>query len=125
MHGRLDGSSVSVSTLPLCMKTPRIHRIYNLRGIFAAADAIAAVKLGDAPLYLGVENFRDDVAGIIFADASLQKRRARASGADIGGVGALCVSELPSVSPGRHILHGIFADDDAIARCKVGDTPLY
>jgi len=62
---------------------------------------------------------RDDVAGMRFADASLQKRRARAPGADIGGVGALCVSELASVSPGRHILHGIFADADAIAHCKV------
>ena len=32
-------------------KTPRIHRIHNLRGIFADADAIAAVKFGDAPFY--------------------------------------------------------------------------
>jgi len=28
-----------------------VAAIHNLRGIFAAADAIAAVKLGDAPLY--------------------------------------------------------------------------
>ena len=37
---------------------------------------------------------RNDVVGIRFADALPQKRRARAPGADIGGVGALCVSGL-------------------------------
>ena len=38
---------------------------------------------------------RDDVAGIPLADAVPQKRRARPPGADIGGVGAFAVSELP------------------------------
>jgi len=38
---------------------------------------------------------RDDVAGISFADALPQKRRARPPGADIGGVGAFCVTVLP------------------------------
>ena len=40
----------SVSTLSLCQKTITTHRVHNLRGIFAAADAFAAVKFGDAPL---------------------------------------------------------------------------
>jgi hypothetical protein len=63
----------------------------------------------------------DDVAGIWFADAVPQKRQARPPGADIGGVGAFAVSELPdfkSVRPRGHILHGIFADADATARRK-------
>ena len=64
LRGRLAGSSVSVSALPLCQKTTRIHRIHNLCGFFAAADAIAAVSFGDALLYLGGECLRDDVAGI-------------------------------------------------------------
>jgi len=65
VQGSLAGSSVIVSALPLCIKkTSRIHRVHNLRGIFAAADATAAIKLGDAPLSLGGEYLRDDVAGI-------------------------------------------------------------
>ena len=68
---------------------------------------------------------RNDVAGIPFADALPQKRRARPPGADIGGDGAPCGSELPvlksvkSSRPRRHNLRGIFADADAIARRKV------
>jgi len=38
---------------------------------------------------------RDDVVGIPFADSVPQKRRAKPPGADIGDVGAFCVSELP------------------------------
>jgi hypothetical protein len=38
---------------------------------------------------------RDDVAGIPLTDAVPRKRRARPPGADIGGVGAFAVAELP------------------------------
>ena len=51
------------------------------------------------------------------------KRRPRPPGAELGGVGAFAVSELPIVlcfcQPRGHNLHGIFADADAIARRKV------
>jgi len=49
-------AAMSASELPLSVsETPQnillVHRIHNLRGIFTAADAIAAVKFGDAPSY--------------------------------------------------------------------------
>jgi hypothetical protein len=43
----LAALSASLNLHPLCQKTPE----YTLCTIFAAADAIAAVKFGDAPLY--------------------------------------------------------------------------
>jgi len=48
----LAAMSASLTFLSHCQKTPipRGHRIHNLRGIFTAADAIAAIKFGDTPL---------------------------------------------------------------------------
>jgi hypothetical protein len=48
LQGRVTGSNASVSALPLCQKTIKTHRIHKLRGTSAAADAIAAVKFGNA-----------------------------------------------------------------------------
>jgi len=46
-----------------------------------------------------------------------------APGADIGGVGALCLSELTLLSchntPRIHNLRGIFGDADAVSRRRV------
>jgi len=72
---------------------------------------------------LAGECLRDDLAGIPFAGVSPQKRRAMAPSADIGGGGALCLSELTLLSchntPRIHNLRGIFGDADAISRRKV------
>ena len=69
--------------------------IHNLRGIFADADATVRRKVRRRAIVLGGDWFRDDGTGIPFADVSPQKRRARAPGADIGGVGAFAVYEVP------------------------------
>jgi hypothetical protein len=104
----------------LSCQTPRVH---NLRGIFADADAIARRKVRWRAIILAGECFRDDVAGIPFAGVSPKKRRAMAPGADIGGVGALCLSALTLLSfhntPRTHNLRGIFGDADAISRRKL------
>ena len=52
LQGRLAGS-ICLMTASLHFhsgRKPSEYRVHNPRGIFAAADAIAAVNFGDAPL---------------------------------------------------------------------------
>ena len=71
---------------------------------------------------------RDGVAGIPFADAVPQKRRARPPGADIGCVGAFAVSELPvfqSVRPRNTTFAASSPTATPLRAVKLGDGPLY
>ena len=63
------------------------------------------VRVWGRAMLLGVGCSRDDVAGIPLTDVLPQKRRARAPGADIRGVGLFAVSGLPdfSTQSSRHL----------------------
>ena len=70
----------------------RISAFLNFHFVITPEYTIfAASSPTPTPLRAGL---RDNVAGIPPADASPHKRRARLPGAEIGGVGAVAVSEL-------------------------------
>jgi len=98
------------------------------RHLRADVDATARRKVRWRAIVLGLDWSRDDVAGIWFADALPQKYRARPPGADIGGVGAFAVSELP-VFKSVSLRNTIFAASSPTSTpprvVKFCDAPLY
>ena len=94
--------------------------------IFADADAIARRKVRRRAIILGGECSRDDVAGNSFADALPQKRSARPPGADVGGVGAFCASELPACQDPEYTIFAASSPTPTPSRAvKFGDAPSY
>ena len=70
---------------------------------------------------------RDDFPGIPCVGVSPQKRRAMEPGADIGGVGALCLSELTLLSchntPRIYNFAASLVTPTSFRAVKFGDAP--
>jgi len=75
-------------------------------------------------MLLGGDCLRNDAAGMSFAHASPQERRAGPPGADVNGAGAVCISELPACQDPEDAIFAAASPTHTPSRAlKFGDAP--